>query len=152
MMAFCPEHPKWDQNQNLHPLSETTSIPTPFICEVPPPPRGGWPINPHIQEIWGISNIDNNEKWKPGRDPFSLNFRKFRSKTQWIGSVQPEKVRKKGATFWGGPLLPVGPVGILVEWIAPRERQGNSSVIIVGVEIGWKPFVLSWWPKRALAK
>ena len=48
--------------------------------------------------------------------------------------------------------MPVGPVGILVEWIAPRERQGNSSAIIVGVEIGWKPFVLSWWPKRALAK
>ena len=30
-----------------------------------------------------------------GRDPFNQNFRKFRSKTQWIGSVQPEKFRKK---------------------------------------------------------
>ena len=55
-----------------------------------------------------------------GRDPFNQNFRKFRSKTQWIGSVQPEKFRKNGSTFWGGPLFPVGPVGILVEWIAPR--------------------------------
>ena len=54
-----------------------------------------------------------------GRDPFNQNFRKFRSKTQWIGSVQPEKFRKNGSTFWGGPLFPVGPVGILVEWIAP---------------------------------
>ena len=54
-----------------------------------------------------------------GRDPFNQNFRKFRSKTQWIGSVQPEKFRKNGSTFWGGPLFPVWPVGILVEWIAP---------------------------------
>ena len=54
-----------------------------------------------------------------GRDPFNQNFRKFRSKTQWIGSVQPEKFRKNGSTFWGGPLFPVGPVGILVERIAP---------------------------------
>ena len=29
-----------------------------------------------------------------GRDPFNQNLRKFRSKTQWIGSVQPEKFRK----------------------------------------------------------
>ena len=36
MMAFCPEHPKWDQNPKLTPLSETTSIPTPFICGVSP--------------------------------------------------------------------------------------------------------------------
>ena len=56
-----------------------------------------------------------------GRDPFNHNFRKFRSKTQWLGSVQPEKFRKNGSTFWGGQLFPVGPVGILVEWIAPLE-------------------------------
>ena len=29
MMAFCPEHPKWDQNSKFTPLSETRSIPTP---------------------------------------------------------------------------------------------------------------------------
>ena len=40
MMAFCPEHPKWDQNPKFTPLSETTSIPTPFICGVPPT-KGG---------------------------------------------------------------------------------------------------------------
>ena len=34
-----------------------------------------------------------------GRDPFNQTFRKFRSKTQWIGSVQPEKFRKNGTTF-----------------------------------------------------
>ena len=38
MMAFCPEHPKWDQNPKFTPLSETTSIPTTFICRVPPLP------------------------------------------------------------------------------------------------------------------
>ena len=34
-----------------------------------------------------------------GRDPFNQNFRKFRSKTQWIGSVQLEKFRKNWSTF-----------------------------------------------------
>ena len=54
-----------------------------------------------------------------GRDPFNQNFQKFRSKTQWIGSVQPEKFRQNRSTFWGGSLFPVGPVWMLVEWIAP---------------------------------
>ena len=35
-MTFCPEHPKWDQNPKFIPLSESKSIPTPFI--LPPPP------------------------------------------------------------------------------------------------------------------
>ena len=30
-------HPKWEQNLKFTPLSETTSIPTPFICGVPTP-------------------------------------------------------------------------------------------------------------------
>ena len=30
-----------------------------------------------------------------GRDPFNQNYRKFRSKTQWIGSVPTGKVSKK---------------------------------------------------------
>ena len=38
MMAFWPEHPEWAQNPIFTPLSETTSIPTPFICGVPSPP------------------------------------------------------------------------------------------------------------------
>ena len=62
-----------------------------------------------------------------GRDPFNQNFRKFRSKTQWIGSVQPEKFRKNG----GGPLFPVGPVGILVEWIAPEKTLGTRLQLTV---------------------
>ena len=40
MIAFCPEHPKWDQNPKFTPLSETTSIPTPSIFGVPPSPTG----------------------------------------------------------------------------------------------------------------
>ena len=34
----------------------------------------------------------------------------FLSKTEWIGSVQPEKFRKKRSTCRGGPLFLVGPV------------------------------------------
>ena len=35
-MAFCTEHPKWDQNPKVTPLSETTSIPAPFIWKSTP--------------------------------------------------------------------------------------------------------------------
>ena len=38
------------------------------------------------------------------RDPFNQNFWKFRYKTQWIGSVQPEKFRKNWSTLKGGSL------------------------------------------------
>ena len=34
-----------------------------------------------------------------GRDPFNQNFRKFRSITQWIGSVQPKKFRKHDSAW-----------------------------------------------------
>ena len=34
-----------------------------------------------------------------GRDPFNQNFRKFRSKTEWIGSVQPEKFENISPPF-----------------------------------------------------
>ena len=66
------------------------------------------------------------------RDPFNQNFRNFRSNTQWIGSVQPEKFRKNGSTFWGGPLFPVGPVGILVEWTAPNIHVSIGSCVTYG--------------------
>ena len=39
IMVFCPEHPKRDQNLKFTPLSETTSIPAPFIWESPPAPQ-----------------------------------------------------------------------------------------------------------------
>ena len=43
MIAFCPEHPKCDQNPKFTPLSETISIPTAFhmrssLAPPPPPP------------------------------------------------------------------------------------------------------------------
>ena len=50
----------------------------------------------------------------------------------------PEKFRKNWSTFWGGPLFPVGLVGILVEWIAP-----------ISSEIGLK--TRSWQNKRPFA-
>ena len=36
IMVFCPEHPKRDQTLKFTPLSETTSIPVPFLWESPP--------------------------------------------------------------------------------------------------------------------
>ena len=49
MMAFCPEHPKWNQNPKFTPLSETTRIPAPFICGVPPPP--GPKLSVHVMPL-----------------------------------------------------------------------------------------------------
>ena len=43
-------------------------------------------------------------------------MRKFRSKTQWIGSVQPEKFRKKLVHLLRWTTFPVEPVGILI-WL-----------------------------------
>ena len=54
-----------------------------------------------------------------GRDPFNQNFRKFRCKTEWIGSVQPEKFRKEWSTSRGGPLFSVGPVRS--KWTVPFD-------------------------------
>ena len=36
------------------------------------------------------------------------------------------KVSKKRVHLWGGPLFPVGPVGILVEWIAPLDSRTRT--------------------------
>ena len=43
IMAFCPAHPKGNQNPKFIPLSEATSIPAPFICD--PPPVGVLPVS-----------------------------------------------------------------------------------------------------------
>ena len=47
-MVFCPKHPRRDQNLKFTPLSETTSIPAPFIWESPPP-QGGDYIKPNLE-------------------------------------------------------------------------------------------------------
>ena len=94
-------------------------------------PRGKIPAE--LTVAINSTKISGNFGPKPGlvqgRDPF---FQKFWSKTQWIGSVQPEKFRKNRSTFWGGPLFPVGPVWFLVEWIAPQNlgcvRLGNPDL------------------------
>ena len=83
-------------------------------------------------------------QWDRGRDPFNQNFRKFRSKTQWIGSVQPEKFRKNWSTFWGGPLFPVGRVWILVEWIAPLVFGWNFDFLCLQA---WKDYLATLFLK-----
>ena len=50
----------------------------------------GTRLSPHVRESKVVLK---------GRDPFNQNFREIRSKTQWIGLVQPEKFRKNGSTF-----------------------------------------------------
>ena len=55
MMAFCPEHPKWDQHPKFTPLSEMMSIRTTFIRGVPPHPPWGMthsrPKDPMTQPV-----------------------------------------------------------------------------------------------------
>ena len=64
---------------------------------------------------------DNPFTKKYGCDPLNQNFRKFRSKTEWIGSVQLEKFPKKRSTFQGGPILSVGPVRL--KWTVPFDHS-----------------------------
>ena len=68
MMAFCPEHPKWDQNPKFTPLSKITSIPTTFICGVPPPDHN----DPQLITGWahGVTVL---RKWK-NISPWNLHL------------------------------------------------------------------------------
>ena len=93
--------------------------------------KPGLNSNPVLELFWAFEQLGPGQV--RGRDPFNQNFRKFRSKTQWIGSVQPEKLRKNWSTFWGGQLFLVEPVWVLVEWIAPRilwDHQGQALQIL----------------------
>ena len=73
MMAFCPEHPKWDQNLKFTPLSETTSIPTPFICGVPLP------------RIWNNQSFPFHLKRKAlGREPKGESESKLNERVKWL--------------------------------------------------------------------
>ena len=93
--------------------------------------KPGLNSNPVLELFWAFEQLSPGQV--RGRDPFNQNFRKFRSKTQWIGSVQPEKLRKNWSTFWGGQLFLVEPVWVLVEWIAPRilwDHQGQALQIL----------------------
>ena len=52
---------------------------------------GSWDLGTDLARLRKISD----ELTHRGRDPFNQNFRKFRSKTLWIGSIQPEEFSKK---------------------------------------------------------
>ena len=54
--------------------------------------------------------------WAQSIQPKFLEI-SVQNSTDWFGPTG--KVLKKWSTFWGGPLFPVGPVWILVEWITP---------------------------------
>ena len=100
-----------------NPYNKAFDTPTGFSCQMVSTPALSHPSQSSLQAQHLCAL--HGGMFVIGRHQFNQNFRKFQSKTQWIGSVQPEKFRKNWSTFWGGPLLPVGPVWILVEWIAP---------------------------------
>ena len=65
-MVFCPEHPKRDQNLKFTPLSETTSIPAPFIWESPLPPHRGYSFSKlqHVEDYNGILVANDTQPYK----------------------------------------------------------------------------------------
>ena len=82
---------------------------------------------PGLELFWAFEQLGPGQV--RGRDPFNQNFRKFRSKTQWIGSVQLEKLRKTGPPFEVDHFWLVGPVWILVESLdrAPYFMRSSRS-------------------------
>ena len=56
--GVCPEHPKWDRNPKFTPLSETSSIPTPFQCGVPLPGTFQWVNYLQANNLRAVSNCD----------------------------------------------------------------------------------------------
>ena len=81
---------------------------------------GEWPLSCKSYNIAVPKSIAS------GRDPFNQNFRKFRSRTEWIGTVEPEKFRKNRSTFRGGSLFSVGP--IRSKWTVPFHHSDPFSI------------------------
>ena len=48
---------QWDQNPKFRPLSETTSIPTPFICGVLPPPEFTSLMRTLHYRLYAVTNL-----------------------------------------------------------------------------------------------
>ena len=55
------------------------------------------------------------------RDPFNQNFRKFQSKTEWIGSDQPVKLEKISPPFAVEP--------VRSKWTVPTHSQSQDLAI-----------------------
>ena len=63
--VFCYEHPKWDQNPKFTPISETTSIPAPFIWEPPPSPALHFGIyTRRISSCTATGSRENRGPWE----------------------------------------------------------------------------------------
>ena len=77
-----------------------------------------------------------------GRFPFNQNFRTFRFKTEWNGSVQPEKFRKDRPTSRGGPLFSVGPVRS--KWTVPFDHSDPFSIPVPRCAVFSRKHELTW--------
>ena len=142
------KYPKGRFNNTDEPPRATTSRKGPPIQNTKTFPVKALQLEPLVNDHLLQATATTFWVWGFGRDPFNQNFRKFRSKTQWIGLVQPEKFRKNGSTFWGGPLFPVGPVGILVEWIGsvqPEKFRKNGSTFNFEVDQFSRSDPLEFW-------
>ena len=102
-------------------------------------------MNIEKSTVWAVSsnssNHGNHRLYTIGRDSFNQNFRKFRSKPEWIGSVQPEKFRKNQSTFRGGPLFSVGRIRPFRPILNPR----TSLFGIFHVQNGGKYLLLHFY-------
>ena len=68
-----------------------------FILEYATPLKTLYDISRHADAV--LTGPERAHQLMCGHDPFNENFQKVRSKTEWIGSVQPEKFRKNWSTF-----------------------------------------------------
>ena len=105
-------------------------------------------MNIEKSTVWAVSsnssNHGNHRLYTIGRDSFNQNFRKFRSKPEWIGSVQPEKFRKNQSTFRGGPLFSVGRTRSI--WLfRPILNPRTSLFGIFHVQNGGKYLLLHFY-------
>ena len=73
VMAFCPEHPKWDQNPNFTPLNETTSIPYVEHSISGLPPFATWPFI--TDEVFYYSWVSVTKKHLKIKDTCNYYFK-----------------------------------------------------------------------------
>ena len=108
-----------------------------------------WGVSPW-NDVWQVCGTsaeifpDTNEQLRSslgdmGRDPFNQTFPEISVQNSMDRFGPTGKVSRK-RPFWGGPLFPVGPVGILFQWIAPMVFVLARKLSC----IEWEPFHLSF--------
>ena len=103
-----------------------------------------WKREDFLTDVFKLLKPFYDQEWKAFLHTFFCNKQRARSIQPKFPEISVQnsmdrfgptgKVSKNGSTFWGGPLFPVGPVRIFVEWIAPKKPQIPLKYFVIKSE------------------